>query len=132
VSRRLRIDESRSGDITILRLKGRLEVEEGGEMLRERVNELVRNGRVNLVLDMSGVTRLDSMGLGILASKLLTTRQHGGTIKLLHTTDNTAQLLEITRLSSVFETFDDESAAIRSFGAPPAPPDGTGGVPRLI
>ena len=132
MSRRLRIDESRSGDITILRLKGRLEVEEGGEMLRERVNELVRNGRVNLVLDMSGVTRLDSMGLGILASKLLTTRQHGGTIKLLHTTDNTAQLLEITRLSSVFETFDDESAAIRSFGALPAPPDGTGGVPRLI
>ena len=131
MTRRLRIDESQSGGITILRLKGRLEVEEGGEMLRERVNELVRSGRFNLVLDMSGVTRLDSMGLGILASTLLTTRQRGGTIKLLRTTDNTAQLLEITRLSSVFETFEDESEAIRSFGAPAASPNSTGSVPRL-
>jgi flagellar motor protein MotB len=73
-----------------------------------------------------GVDMFPQAGRGILAGAT------EGTIKLLHTTDNTAQLLEITRLSSVFETFDDESAAIRSFGAPPAPPDGTGGVPRLI
>jgi anti-sigma B factor antagonist len=131
MTRRLRIDESRTGDITILRLKGRLEIEEGGELLRERVHQLVRSGRVKFVLDLAEVTRIDSMGLGILASTLLTTRQHGGAIKLLHTTENSAQLLDITRLSSVFEAFDDEGEAIRSFGAP-APPDSTGVVPRLV
>ncbi len=115
---RLRIDESQSGDVTLLRLKGRLEVEEGDELLRETLSQLVRAGRVKIVLDMSGVTRLDSMGLGVLASKLLTTRRLGGAIKLLRSTEHTAHLLYITRLSSVLENFDDEEHAIRSFGTP--------------
>ena len=117
---RLRIEESRIGEVPILRLKGRLEIEEGDEMLRERVNELVRAGGVKIVLDMSGVTRLDSMGLGILASKLLTARRNGGDIKLLHPPDHTTYLLEITRLSSVFEIFENEGDAVRSFATPPA------------
>ena len=95
---RLRIDESRLEHVTILRLKGRLEIEEGNELLRERVNELVKAGRFKIVLDMAGVTRLDSMGLGILAT----------------------YLLEITRLSSVFEIFEHEGDAVRSFATPPA------------
>jgi anti-sigma B factor antagonist len=120
VTPRLRIEEWRVGDVTVLRLKGRLEIEEGDEMLRERVNQLVAEGRVKILLDMSGVTRLDSMGLGILASKLLTTLRRGGAIKLLHPIDHTAHLLQITRLSSIFETFEDEGEAIRSFATPPA------------
>lgn len=120
MSSRLRIEESQTGAITILRLKGRLEVEEGDTMLRDRVNELVRGGRVRIVLDLKQVTRIDSMGLGVLASKLLTTRRHGGTIKLLHPTAHTMHLLEITGLSSVFEMFEDEQQAIRSFGTPAA------------
>ena len=117
---RLRIDESLIANVTVLRLKGRLEIEEGDEMLRERVNELVKAGRVKIVLDMTGVTRLDSMGLGILASKLLTVRRQGGDIKLLRPPDHTTYLLEITRLSSVFEIFEHEGDAVRSFATPPA------------
>ena len=117
---RLRIDESLIANVTVLRLKGRLEIEEGDEMLRQRVNNLVRAGRVRIVLDMSGITRLDSMGLGVLASKLLTVRRQGGDIKLLRPPDHTTYLLEITRLSSVFEVFENEADAVRSFAAPPA------------
>jgi anti-sigma B factor antagonist len=117
VRSRLRIEESQTGDVTILRLNGRLEVEEGDAMLRDRVNDLVRSGRVRIVIDVAGVTRVDSMGLGVLASTLLTTRRHGGAIKLLHPTEYTTHLLDITRLSSVFEMFEDEDAAVRSFRA---------------
>lgn len=117
---RLQIDESRTGDVTVLRLKGRLEVEEGDEMLRDRVNELVRNGQVQIVLDLADVTRIDSLGLGVIASKLLTTRRHGGAIKLLRANGHTAHLLTITGLTAVFEMFGDEEEAIRSFRAPAA------------
>jgi anti-sigma B factor antagonist len=116
VTTHIRIDERRAGDVTVLRLAGRLELEEGDIELRDCVNALVDEGRVKLVLDMREVTRLDSAGIGMLVSKLLTVRKRGGTIKLLHLTRRTDHLLEITKLSTVFEIFDDEAAAIQSFG----------------
>jgi anti-sigma B factor antagonist len=112
----MQIVERRVGDVTILQLTGRLELEEGDLMLRDHVDALVEQGRVNLVLDMKGVTRLDSAGIGMLVSKFLTVKKRGGTIKLLHLTDRTDHLMHITKLSTVFENFDREEDALRSFG----------------
>jgi anti-sigma B factor antagonist len=113
----MRIDERRVGEVTILRLTGRLELEEGDLTLRDHVNRLVEEGRVKLILDMREVTRLDSAGIGMLVSKYLTARRRGGAIKLLGPTAHSHHLLDITKLSGIFELFEDEAAAIRSFDA---------------
>jgi anti-sigma B factor antagonist len=113
---RMRIDERHVADVTILHLAGRLELEEGDLVLRDKVNDLVAKGRVKIILDLKDVTRLDSAGIGMLVSKYLSARQRGGTIKLLHLTRHSDHLLDITRLATVFEVFEDETDALKSFG----------------
>ena len=114
----MEIVEQRVGDVTILRLKGRLELDDGDVILRDHVNGLVAQGRVNVVLDMTDVTRMDSAGIGMLVGKYMTVKNRGGTLRLLHLTDRTSRLLHVTRLETVFEIFEDEAAALRSFSAP--------------
>jgi anti-anti-sigma factor len=112
----LQITERRVGHVTVLDLKGRLELDDGDTVLRDTINRLVEEGRVQLLLDLTNVTRLDSAGIGMLVGKYLTVRKRNGTIKLLHLTDRTSRLLHITKLESVFEIFQDEAQALRSFG----------------
>jgi anti-sigma B factor antagonist len=112
---RIRIVEEHVGDVTILRLNGRLELEQGDLAFRDYINNLVADGRSNIVLDLKDVTRIDSAGIGMLVSKFLTARRSGGTIKLLHLTRHSDHLINITRLATVFEVFDDEEAALKSF-----------------
>ena len=112
---RIRIVEEQVGDVTILRLNGRLELEQGDLAFRDYINNLVADGRSNIVLDLKDVTRIDSAGIGMLVSKFLTARRSGGTIKLLHLTRHSDHLINITRLATVFEVFDDEEAALKSF-----------------
>lgn len=114
----MEIVEQRVGDVTILRLKGRLELDDGDVILRDHVNGLVAQGRVNVLLDMTDVTRMDSAGIGMLVGKYMTVKNRGGTLRLLHLTDRTSRLLHVTRLETVFEIFEDEAAALRSFSAP--------------
>jgi anti-anti-sigma factor len=116
VSTRMRIVERRIGDVTILQAIGRLELEDGDIVLRDTVNRLVAGGRVKLVLDMKEVTRLDSAGIGMLVSKYLTVRRAGGTIKILHPNERTDHLMDITKLHTVFEVFEDEESVVKSFG----------------
>ena len=115
MSARLNISEAKAGDVTILRLSGRLELEEGDLVFRDYVNRLVEEGRVKIVLDLSNVKRIDSAGIGMLVSKFLSTKNRGGTIKLVHLTRRSDHLMDITRLATVFEIFDDEADAVRSF-----------------
>jgi len=115
----MRVIERRIGDVTILQLIGRLELETGDLILRDNVNRLVEEGQVKLVLDMKEVTRLDSAGIGMLVSKYLTVRRAGGAIKLLHPTERTDHLIDITKLTTVFEVFDDEASAVKSFSIAP-------------
>ncbi len=117
---RMRVIERRIGDVTILQLIGRLELETGDLILRDTINHLVEEGQVKLVLDMKDVTRLDSAGIGMLVSKYLTVRRAGGTIKLLHPTERTDHLMDITKLTTVFQVFDDEASAVKSFDDAPA------------
>jgi len=116
----MEITERRVGDVTILELKGRLVLTEGDMPLRNCVNGLVEQGRVKIVLDMRNVTRLDSAGIGMLVSKYLTAHRKGGSVKLLHLTLRGDHLMSITKLSTVFEMFESEDEAIRSFGLEPA------------
>ena len=111
----LGITERRVGDVTVVELEGRLVLEEGDIPLRDYLNQLVAAGRVNIVLDMRNVTRLDSAGIGMLVSKYLTACRKGGSLKLLQPTVHSQYLLEITKLSTVFEIFESEDEAIRSF-----------------
>ena len=117
---RMQVIERRIGDVTVLQLIGRLELETGDLILRDTINHLVEEGQVKLVLDMKDVTRLDSAGIGMLVSKYLTVRRAGGTIKLLHPTERTDHLMDITKLTTVFQVFDDEVSAVRSFDTAPA------------
>ncbi len=110
------ITERRVGDVTILELAGRLILEEGEIPLRDCVDRLVAEGRTRLVIDLQGVTRLDSAGIGMLVCKYLTAFRRGGVLKLLHPTIKAEELLHMTRLSTVFEIFESEDEAVRSFG----------------
>lgn len=103
------------GDITILSLLGRLVLDEGDIPFRDCVNQLVQQGRVNIVVDMGKVTRLDSMGIGMLVSKYVTTYLRGGRLKLLNLTARGETLMDVTKLHGVFEIFESEDVAIRSF-----------------
>ena len=124
----MQITERAVGDVTILALEGRLVLDEGDVALRDYINRIVDQGRVKIVLDMQNVTRLDSAGIGMLVSKFLTSYRKGGSVKLLHLTIRGDHLLHITKLHTVFEIFDSEEEAIRSFGLEPVVRPG---APRL-
>ena len=115
----MRITERRVGDVTILELEGRMILEEGDIPLRNHVNQLLEQGHVKILLDMRKVTRLDSAGIGMLVSKYLSAHRRGGRLKLMHLTIRGGHLINITKLSSVFEIFESEDEAIRSFAPEP-------------
>ena len=112
---RIRIFEENVGYVVIMRLNGRLELDQGDLAFRDYINNLVASGRSSILLDLKDVTRIDSAGIGMLVSKYLTARKSGGTIKLLNLTQHSDHLMDITRLTTVFEIFDDEAAALKSF-----------------
>jgi anti-sigma B factor antagonist len=103
------------GDVTVLNLKGRMIFEEGDTPFRDHVDALVATGRTKLVLDLAGVTYIDSAGLGMLVAKYVSLHRQGGDIKLLHPTARCEELMRITHLSDVFETYPSEEAAVKSF-----------------
>ena len=111
----MEIVERRIGNVTVLRLIGRLELDDGDVILRDHVDRLVKEGRVNVVLDLTDVTRMDSAGIGMLVGKYMTVKNRGGMLRLLHLTDRTSRLLHVTRLETVFEIFEDEQEVIKAF-----------------
>ena len=113
------ITERVVGDVTILRLTGRLVLFEGDAVLRQYVDDLVRQGRVKLLLDFAAVTYIDSAGIGMLIAKYLSVRRKGGDLKLLQLTARSLLVMTITKLFTVFETFDTEEDALRSFASHP-------------
>src|SRR5262245_29080299 len=103
------------GDVTVVTLKGRLIFEEVEASLRAAIDGLIAEERYKLVLDLLNVTYIDSAGLGFLVSKYVTLQRLGGDLKLVHLTERSSHVLEITHLVRIFDTFDSESEAIRSF-----------------
>ena len=103
--------------ITILDVQGTVTVGEQAERLRDKVRSVVHEGARRILVNMAGISYVDSAGLGELIAAYTTTKRQGGTLKLLNTTKRLTDLLVITKLTTVFETFDNEPEAIASFGA---------------
>ena len=105
------------GDVTIVDLKGQVTLGKGAELLRDKINSLLHQGQRKLLLNLSGVDYLDSAGLGEIVGTYATVRRQGGALKLLGLTSRIKDLLSITKLLTVFETFDSEQDAVRSFSS---------------
>jgi len=116
---KLEIVERQENDVVILKLTGQVLLDDGDLAFGKRISELISRGMVRIVVDLAGVTFIDSSGVGMMAAKLKQVRTQGGDIRLLHLTSRSQRLLGMMKLITVFETFDDEQAAIRSFAARP-------------
>lgn len=112
---KLRVEEREAGDVTILILAGEMLLDDGDLVFRKVIHDLVEKGRVKILVDLAGVTYIDSSGVGMMAAKLKTARDKGGDIRLMNLTSRGQRLLSLLKLRSTFETFDDETLALRSF-----------------
>lgn len=113
----MQIEERSVGDVTVLDLKGKMTLGEGDEQLRDKINSLVQQGHRKIVLNLEGVPYLDSAGLGEIVRTYTTISRQGGSLKLLNLTKRITDLLSITKLLTVFETYDSEADAVRSFSS---------------
>ena len=113
----MNVVERRLGNVTVLDLKGRLVFEEGDGVLRDRINHLVDEGRVNILVNLQDVTYVDSCGIGVLVAKYVSLRRKGGDLRFVNLTPRSRRLLEITKLMGIFRVFDSEAEAIASFSS---------------
>ncbi len=103
--------------VTILDLSGRITLGEGSVTLRDAVKDAVTKGNTRILLNLADVDYIDSSGIGELVSAYTSMKNAGGELKLLHLTKKVHDLLQITKLYTVFDVRDDETTAVSSFGA---------------
>jgi anti-sigma B factor antagonist len=113
--RGMEIAERTVNEVTILDLKGKMTLGEGDELLKDKINSLLSAGRRKLLLNLEGVPYIDSAGLGEVVRTYTTVSRQGGSLKLLNLTKRIEDLLAITKLLTVFETFDSEAEAVQSY-----------------
>ena len=101
--------------VTVLDLKGKMTLGEGDELLKDKINSLLAAGKKKLLLNLEGVPYIDSAGLGEVVRTYTTVSRQGGSLKLLNLTKRIEDLLSITKLLTVFDTFDTEAEAIKSY-----------------
>jgi anti-sigma B factor antagonist len=107
-------DRDREG-VLIVDLNGRLTVGDECSKFRERMNKVIASGARNIILNLAQVDYVDSTGLGALVMYYTTLQREGGKVKLLNLTRRSIELLVMTKLTTIFEVFDDEQNAINSF-----------------
>jgi anti-anti-sigma factor len=112
------IGERSIGDVTIVDVGGRITVQEGVDQFRDVARELIRQGHVKIVLNLQHVPYIDSTALGEIIRTYTSVIRKGGSVKLLNVSTHVHQLFVITRLLTVFDLFDAESEAVKSFGRP--------------
>ena len=110
----MEIAERTVSDVTVLDLKGKMTLGEGDELLKDKINSLLASGKKKLVLNLEGVPYIDSAGLGEIVRTYTTVSRQGGSLKLLNLTKRIEDLLSITKLLTVFETFDTERRRSRA------------------
>jgi anti-sigma B factor antagonist len=113
----LNIKTHKVGNVAVLDLEGRITLGESTGMLREELRQLLQEGSKNLVLNMGGVSYVDSAGLGELVGAYTTATNAGGAVKLINLQGKLRDLMQITKLHTIFPTFDSEQDAVKSFGA---------------
>jgi anti-sigma B factor antagonist len=103
------------GGVTIVDLSGRITLGEGSVVLRDNIRDLLSKGDKKILLNLGDVSYIDSSGIGELVSAYTTVRNQGGELKLLNLTKKVHDLLQITKLYTVFDIKDDEAAALKAF-----------------
>ena len=111
----INISERQAGDVTILDLNGKVTIGEGSVALRNAIRRLLGEGKNKILLNLGGVGYIDSSGIGELVSSFTAVNKEGGVLKLLNLTQKIQDLLAITKLLTVFDTFDDEPSALSSY-----------------
>lgn len=111
----IKLNSRQVGDVTVVDLAGRITLGEGSSTMRDALRELLAKGNKKILLNLGEVSYIDSSGIGELVSAFTTVTNQGGELKLLGLNKRVKDLLQITKLYTVFEVHDDESAAVRSF-----------------
>ena len=111
----LDLKERQAGDVTILDLSGEVRIGEGAVALRDSIRGLADQGKNKVLLNLAGVKYMDSTGVGELIANYTTVKRQGGQLKLLSLTDRIQNLLVITKLLTVFDAYDNEAEALKSF-----------------
>jgi anti-sigma B factor antagonist len=113
----MQIEERVVDNVTILDLKGKMTLGEGDELLKDKINTMLAAGKKQLLLNLEGVPYIDSAGLGEIVRTYTTVSRQGGKLKLVNLTKRITDLLSITKLLTVFETFESVPEAVKSFKA---------------
>jgi anti-sigma B factor antagonist len=111
----MQIEERVVNNVTILDLKGKITLGEGDEALKDKINSLIQQDRKRILLNLGEVPYIDSAGLGEIVRTYTTVSRQGGQLKLVHLTKRITDLLSITKLLTVFETFESEPEALKSY-----------------
>jgi len=111
----MQIEERVVNDVTILDLKGKITLGEGDEALKDKINSLIHQNRKRILLNLAAVPYIDSAGLGEIVRTYTTVSRQGGQLKLVNLTKRITDLLMITKLLTVFETFESERDALTSY-----------------
>jgi anti-sigma B factor antagonist len=106
-----------TGSVTVVDLSGQIKLGEGTAVLRDTVKDLLGKGQKKILLNLDDVNYIDSIGVGELVSAFTSVRNQGGELKLLHLTKKVRDVLQITKLYTVFQVLDDETAAIAAFNS---------------
>lgn len=112
----MKASERQVGKVTIIDLNGRITLGEESAVLRNLVRDAVTRGHKNILLNLADVSYIDSAGIGQLVSCFTSLRNQGGELKLMHLTKRVSDVLQITKLYTVFDIKDDESSAVAAFG----------------
>jgi anti-sigma B factor antagonist len=112
----LRMTDREVGGVNVIDLDGRIVLGEESNAFREKVKSLLAAGKKNIVLNLSNVSYIDSAGLGTLVATFHSARSQGATLKLSNLGSKFKEVLQVTKLMTVFDTYDSEAAAIQSFG----------------
>jgi anti-sigma B factor antagonist len=111
----VKLNTRQVGDVTVIDVSGRITLGEGSSTLRDALRELIAKGNKKILLNLSDVSYIDSSGIGELVSGFTTVTNHGGQLKLVGLSKRVKDLLQITKLYTVFEVHEEEADAIRSF-----------------
>ena len=111
----MQIAERSAGNVKVLDLSGQITFTQGDQLFKDKIHSLIHQGHKNILVNMAGVTHVDSAGLGELVGAYTTVTKAGGSMKLVNLTKRLTDLLAITKLLTVFDTFESEQEALTKF-----------------
>lgn len=112
----MQIEEKMNGEVTVIKVTGDITLNQGGDvMLKDKVQSLLQQGQHKLVLDLGSVSYVDSAGLGQLVQIHATAKNKGGSLRLANVTKRLKDLLVVTKLVTIFDSYDSEAEAVSSF-----------------